>query len=135
MARIARAVLIVFTYIFDLLISLFVLGVGAIGYWTREPVHFELIPHFRGTRVLQILLLIGILGIIALVLSFGRTKILRLPLLLWNAGVLSLLVCAFTRSSYRFSGRGDFMDLVWFTLLAVVAVWASWSHFWRTPIA
>jgi hypothetical protein len=40
MARIARAVLIVFTYIFDLLISLFVLGVGAIGYWTREPVHF-----------------------------------------------------------------------------------------------
>jgi hypothetical protein len=85
--------------------------------------------------VLQILLLIGILWIIALVLSFGRTMILRLPLLLWNAGVLSLLVCAFTRSSYRFSGRGDFMDLVWFTLLAVVAVWASWSHFWRTPIA
>ena len=135
MARIARAVLIVFAYIFDLLVAAFVLGVGFIGYLTREPMHFELMPYFKGGRLLQVLLAFGALGILALLLAFGRTKILRLPMLLWNIGVLSLLVCAFTRPSYRFSGWDGFMDLVWFTVLAAVALGASWIHFRRTPAA
>jgi hypothetical protein len=134
MARIARAVLIVFTYLFNLALAVFTLGIGIMGSWTGEPVHFDLIP-LQGGPLVNTLWGLGAFGILALVLSFGRTKMLRLPMLLWNIAVLSLLVCAFTRPSYRFGGWDDFLNLIWLTVLAIVALWASWSHLRRTHVA
>jgi len=135
MLRIARAVLIVFTFLFNLLLAVFVLGVGIAGSWTGEPVHFELIPVLKGNLLLYALWGLGAFGVLSLILALGRTKIVRLPMLLWNVAVLSLLVCAFTRSSYRFGGWDDFLNLVYLTGLAVLALWGSWSHLRGTPVA
>ncbi len=132
MARIARAVLVVFAYLFNLLLAVFVLGVGILGSWTGEAVHFNLIPLLEGDALVNALWGGGTFGILALLLSIGRVTALRLPMLLWNIAVLSLLICAFTRSSYRFSGMDDFQRLAGLTALAILALWGSWSHFRHT---
>ena len=132
MARIARAVLMVFTFGFNLLLALFLLGIGILGSWTGEAVHFDLIPLLKDDALVYTLWAGGAFGILALLLSIARVTLLRLPMLLWNIAVLSLLICAFTRSSYRFSGMDDFQRLVALTVLAILALWGSWSHFRHT---
>jgi hypothetical protein len=131
MPRIVRAVLVVFAYLFNLVIAVFVLGVGFMGWLTGEEVHFKLIPVLKGPALVNTLLGLGIFGLLALLLAWGGGKLMRLPLVLCSLVILSLLVCAFTRASYRFDGIDDFWNLVYITLLSILALAGSWMHLRR----
>ena len=131
MLRIVRTVLIVFAYIFVLIMAVFVLGVGFMGWLTGETVHFKLIPVLEGPALVNTLLGLGIFGLLALVLAWRGGKLMRLPMVLCNVVILSLLVYAFTRSSYRFDGIDDFWNLVYVTLLSILALAGSWIHLRR----
>ena len=131
MLRIARTILIVFAYLFVLIIAVFVLGVGFMGWLTEEAVHFKLIPVLEGPALVNTLLGLGIFGLLALVLAWRGGKLMRLPMVLCNLVILSLLICAFTRSSYRFDGIDDFWNLVYVTLLSILALAGSWIHLRR----
>ena len=131
MSRIVRTVLVVFAYIFDLIIALFILGVGFMGSLTGEEVHFKLIPVLEGPTLVNTMLGLGIFGLLALLLASRGGKLMRVPMILWNVVILSLLVCAFTRASYRFDGIDDFWNLVYITLLSILALAGSWMHLRR----
>jgi hypothetical protein len=131
MVRIVSTILVVFTYLFDLVIAVFVLGVGFMGSLTGEEVHFKLIPALTGPPLVTAMLALGIFGVLALLLAWRGGKLTRVPMVLWNVVILSLLVCAFTRSSYRFDGVDDFWNLVYITLLSILALAGSWMHLRR----
>lgn len=131
MLRIVRTVLIVFAYIFVLIIAVFVLGVGFMGWLTGEEVHFKLIPVLEGPTLVNTLLGLGIFGLLALLLAWRGGKLMRLPMVLCNVVILSLLVSALARSSYRFDGIDDFWNLVYITLFSILALAGSWIHLRR----
>jgi len=131
MLRIVRAVLIAFAYIFLLIMAVFVLGVGFMGWLTGEEVQFKLIPVLEGPTLVNTLLGLGIFGLLALVLAWRGGKLMRLPMVLCNLVILSLLVSALARSSYRFDGIDDFWNLVYVTLLSILALAGSWMHMRR----
>jgi hypothetical protein len=131
MLRIVRTVLIVFAYIFVLIMAVFVLGVGFMGWLTGEAVQFKLIPVLEGPTLVNTLLGLGIFGLLALLLAWRGGKLMRLPMVLCNVVILSLLVSALARSSYRFDGIDDFWNLVYITLFSILALAGSWMHLRR----
>jgi hypothetical protein len=112
--------------LYTLVLSLFLLGVGALALWTGETLHFEVVPLLEGDTLGQALMGMGLLGLIALILLFRLKQPASWLLLLWNLGVISILVCALTRSSYRFAGMDHFVNGVYFSLLALAALLGSW---------
>ncbi len=112
--------------LFTLLLSLFLVGVGALALWTGETLHFDVVPLLEGDALGQALMGMGLLGLIALILLFRLRRPASWLLLLWNLGILSILICALTRSSYRFAGMDHFLDGVYVSLLALAAVLGSW---------
>jgi len=128
---IVRGILSVFAMVFDLLIAVFLLGVGLLGWLSGEEVHFEIIPLVEGDALLWTLVGAGALGIAAVLLAAARSTAGRILMLLWNVSLVSILVCAFTRPSYRFRGADDVWSLAGFSFLALLALassWMSWRH-------
>jgi uncharacterized membrane protein len=112
--------------LFTLILSLFLLGVGALTLGSGETLHFDVVPLLEGDALAQALLAMGILGLTALVLLFRMKVTASWLLFMWNLGVVSVLVCAVTRSSYRFDGMDHFMNGLYLFLLALVALVGSW---------
>ena len=112
--------------LFTLILSLFLLGVGALTLASGETLHFDVVPLLEGDVLAQALLAMGILGLIALGLLLRMKAAASWLLFLWNLGVVSVLVCALTRSSYRFEGMDHFLDGVYLSLLALAALVGSW---------
>jgi hypothetical protein len=112
--------------LFTLGLSLFLVGVGGLVLWSGETLHFEVVPLLEGDALAQALLAMGLLGLITLALLFAAKRAASWLLLLWNLGVVSVLICALTRSSYRFDGMDHFLNGVYFSLLALAALLGSW---------
>ena len=114
--------------LFTLGLSLFLMGVGGLVLWTGETLHFKVVPMLEGDALAQALLAMGLLGLIALILLFRAKRAASWLLLLWNLTVVSVLICALTRSSYRFDGMDHFVNGVYFSLLALAALVGSWCQ-------
>lgn len=114
--------------LFTLVLSLFLAGVGGLALWTGETLHFEVVPLLEGDALAQALLAMGVLGLISLILLLRAKRAASWLLLLWNLGVVSILICALTRSTYRFSGMDHFVDGVYLSLLALAALAGSWCQ-------
>ena len=128
-----RLVLRLISYLFTLAVGLFLFGVGLVGSVAGEELHFELVPGVEPEWMAMVLTGIGAFSLIALILlisgpgnSGGRL------LFFWNLLVCALLLCAFTRPSYRFDGPEHFEQGVVLFLVSVVALVGSWSAA-RTP--
>ena len=102
------------------------LGVGALTLGNGETLHFDVVPLLEGDTLAQALLAMGILGLIALGLLLRMKTAASWLLFLWNLGIVSVLVCALTRSSYRFEGMDHFVNGVYLSLLALAALVGSW---------
>jgi hypothetical protein len=103
--RLLRGLLRAIAVLFNLALGVFLLGVGLIGWSSGEEVRMEVIPGLEGETVATALVIGSLLALAATLLSLTGNRFARLLMLLWNVLVVSLLVCAFFRSSYRFEEK------------------------------
>ena len=115
-------------FAFNLIVGLFLLGLGFLGWSSGEEVRFELIPLAEGDALIYTLLVSGLFGLLATGLAL-RSRPGALLMLVWNALVVSILVCAFTRSSYTFAGMDHFLNGVYLFALSLLALWGGWMNF------
>ncbi len=128
---------------FTLVVSLFLLGVGLLAVGNADTLRFDVVPLLTGEALALLLIAMGVLGLAALVLLFRFEALASWLLLLWNLAIVSILLCAVTRPSYRFEGMDHFVNGVYLFLLALAALWGSRlqvraarsrSHSYRTRV-
>lgn len=114
--------LLVFAWVFELLLSLFLLGVGIIA-WDSEKADLNLamLP-WEGATLKRMLPILGAVGIACVLLAASR---LRWILPLWCLFVLILIVRGFFLSSYSFAGANQFQFAIWLTAGALLAFLGS----------
>ena len=127
--------------VFTLIVSLFLLGVGLLAMGNADTLRFDVVPLLTGEALALFLTGMGILGLGALILLFRLKSLASWLLIVWNLAVVSILLCAVTRPSYRFDGMDHFENGVFLFLLALAALLGSWfqlraarsrSHRYRT---
>ena len=125
---IVRGVLRLIAFAFNLVLGLFLLGVGFLGWCSGEDVLFEVIPLVEGDALIYTLVGSGLFALLATGLAI-RSRAGALLMLAWNALVVSILVCAFTRPSYTFAGMDHFTKGVYLFALSLLALWGGWMNF------
>ena len=125
--KFVRFVLRLFATVFNLVVAIFLLGVGLIGWIEGHDVNFDLVPGVEPENMALTLIGLGLFALLAAALSLKRSKQARMLMLLWNLLVSSLLVCAFARPSYRFDGMEHLQQGIIFFLISLVALYGSWT--------
>ncbi len=129
--RLVSGLLRIFAFLFNLLLGLFLLAVGLMGYATGEEVRFDLIPGVEGETLLYVLIASGLYALLAVLLALGTGPFGGVLMLLWNLLVVSLLICALARSSYRFEGMEHLQTGVVVFLICFLALLGSWANLRR----
>ena len=113
--------LTVFACLFELLLSLFLLGVGIVA-WVSDS---NILAFGK-----PIILTAGIVGLASVLLAGSR---LRWIFPLWCLFVLVMLVRGFFLSSYSFGGAAGFQLALWLTIGALIALLGSLGMLRRRP--
>jgi hypothetical protein len=118
----------VFAYLFELALSLFLLGLGIVA-WASSPANLTIgmLP-WEGAALTQALLILGIMGLACVLLAGSR---MRWIFPLWCLLVLVIMIRGFFLSSYSFAGADQFQFAVWLTVAAVIAFLGSLGVFRR----
>ena len=111
--------LAMFACLFELVLSLFLLGVGIIA-WVSDS---NILAFGK-----WIILTAGIVGLASVLLAGSR---LRWIFPLWCLFVLAMLVRGFFLSSYSFGSKSEFQFVVGLTIGAVIAFLGSLRMLWR----
>jgi hypothetical protein len=115
----------IYSYLFFLAISLFLLGVAAIATTSHQPLDLRMLP-FDDEHVLTGTYIIGVLGITVVLLALFRVAKFLYPL--WAAATLYFLVKGYFFSSYVFHGINDLRATLWFLLAVLLAfIGAVWT--------
>ncbi len=118
-----KTVLRFFSYLFHLLLGLFLLGLAALALGTGPNVlHLGMLP-WSGETLAYVILFGAIFGLISLVLALkGR---LRTLFFLWSLVVAVMLLRGYFFSGYRFSPGGirTGLELLAASWLALVGAW------------
>ena len=122
-----RWLLRLFAIVFNLGVALFLLGVGFIGWMEGHDVNFDLVPGVEPENMALTLVGLALFALLAVALSRKRSKLARMLMFLWNLLVSSLLVCAFTRPSYRFDGMEHLQQGMILFLISLIALYGSWT--------
>jgi hypothetical protein len=123
---ILRGLLRLLAFVFNIAAGLFLFGVGLIGMLTSED--FPLIPAVEGDTLKWTLIGLGLFALASTVLALLPVKPIRFLMVLWNLAVVGLLICAVTRSSYRFSGIEHFRVGAIFFAVSLLALWGAWAQ-------
>lgn len=118
-----KAVLRFFSYLFHLLLGLFLLAVALLALGTRpHALHLDMLP-WTGETLAYIVLIGAIFGLVSLVLALMGT--LRALFFLWALAVAVLLLRGYFFSGYRFSPGGvrTGLELLAAAWLALVGAW------------
>lgn len=112
----------VFAYLYQLALSLFLIGLGLVA-WASRPTDLNLgmLP-WEGAALTRIILALGIVGLACVLLAGSR---LRWIFPLWCLFVLILMIRGFFLSSYSFAGTNEFQFAVWLTAGALIAFLGS----------
>ena len=113
--------LTVFACLFELLLSLFLLGVGIVA-WVSDS---NILAFGK-----PIILTAGIVGLASVLLAGSR---LRWIFPLWCLFVLAMLVRGFFLSSYSFGSKSEFQFVVGLTIGALIAFLGSLRMLRRRP--
>jgi hypothetical protein len=114
-------------YIFHLLLSLFLLGLGCAGLLGGESnLKLGMLP-WEGAALTRAIVVMGVVGIVCTLLAMAGK--LRALFPLWALFVLVLMVRGFFLSSYSFADASQFRFDVWLTVAALIAFLASLSLF------
>jgi hypothetical protein len=112
----------VFDYLFELALSLFLLGLGIVA-WASSPANLTIgmLP-WEGAALTRALLILGIMGLACVLLAGSR---MRWIFPLWCLLVLVIMIRGFFLSSYSFAGADQFQFAVWLTVAALIAFLGS----------
>lgn len=108
-----------YSYLFHLILSLFLLGIAILSYTSHQPLDLGMLP-FTSDRIVSGVFLLGVAGLLATALAI--TRIFRYLFPVWAAAVLYLMVRGFILSPYRFPDAGAFKTALWLILAAAAAV-------------
>ena len=125
--KFVRMILRLIAIVFNLLVALFLLGVGFIGWREGQDMHFDLVPGVEPESMAVTLVGLAIFALFAIALSLTRSKLARMLMLFWNLLVSMLLICAFVRPSYKFDGMEHLHQGIMFFLVSLIALWGSWT--------
>jgi hypothetical protein len=119
----------IFAYLYHLILSLFLLGLGIV-VWSGGENNLKLgmLP-WEGAALTKAIVILGAVGLLC-VLSAILGKF-RWLLVLWSLFVLVMMFRGFFLSSYSFPGEGQFKFAVWLTAGALIAFLASLTLFGR----
>jgi hypothetical protein len=111
-----------FAYLFELVLSLFLLGVGIIA-WVSEgtDLNLAMLP-WEGATLRRMLPILGVVGIACVLLAQSR---LRWIFPIWCLFVLIMMIRGFFLSSYSFAGANQFQFVVWLTAGGLIAFLGS----------
>jgi hypothetical protein len=120
----------VFCYLFHTILSLALLALGLVAVTSHvSDMKLETLP-WQGTQLNNLLIGLGILGLLSVLLAI--TGAFRLLLALWSVYVLGLLVRGvFFTSTVTFSGREDFHNWLLLVAGAILALIGSLTLFSR----
>ena len=116
----------------NLLLGLFLLGLGLLGAMEGADMEIDVIPA-SPESMSTVLILSGLFAIAAVVLALRNGRGARSLLVLWSLLVTSILICAFTRSSYSFDGIEHFRTGVWVFLGSLLLLFGSYKRWKITP--
>lgn len=111
----------------NLLLSLALLGVGAIASFDASDLRLDPLPAWAGT-VTSTALYGGLIGLIAVLLAFRSSKAARSPHVLWSLLVAYIGASAFWSPAYRFDGIEDFKLNLWIFAGYLLVVLGSLLH-------
>lgn len=114
-----------YSYLFHLALSLFLLGVAAIAASSHQPLNLTMLP-FSRENLLEGVFLLGSVGLICTLLAI--TRIFKYLFPIWAGYLLYLAVNGFFFTGYRFAGEKAFESACWLTLALIGAfVGAVWT--------
>jgi hypothetical protein len=118
--RILATLLHLYSYLFHLLLSLFLGGIALVGWLTGSTTFdLEMIPWFSGQRLVKWLLGAAGIGLLAVILAV--TGKLRSLLAVWAMVVLGVVIYGYFLSSYSYEGMDEFQSVLWYTGAAALA--------------
>jgi hypothetical protein len=111
-----------YSYMFHLALSAFLLGVAAIALWSHQPLSLGMLPFDEEQTVWRVALL-GAAGLFATLIALFRVSRYLFPL--WAALALYLMVKGFLLSSYRFVEPDAHKTALWMILAALLALFGA----------
>ena len=128
--RLLPAVLGFTAIVVNLLLALFLLGVGVLASSDGTGAHIDLLPIEPESTPLA-LIGAGLLGIVFFVLAFKSSRLHRCFLVIWCTIVSLLLLAAGFRPGYRFDGEDHFRMGVWAFLGSLLLLFGAFLHWKR----
>ena len=115
-----------YSYLYHLVLSLFLIGLGIVAYSSGTTLSLGMLP-WEGEKLTQALLALGVIGLVCI---FGAiTGLFRWLFPIWTLVICILMVRGFFLGSYSFSGADQFKGAVWLTIGALGAFLSSLSLF------
>jgi len=117
----------IYSYLYYLALALLLLGISLVALLSHSnTLNLGMLP-WKGAELTYWLLGLGLMGLLAIVLSWiGR---LRFLFLLYALAVFVMMVRGYFISGYSFSGKDEFRMAIWMTLGALFAIFGAWSQF------
>lgn len=116
----------------NLLLGLFLLGIGLLGALEGAALKIDLLP-VAPESMSTVLMFAGLFAVVAVVLALRSGRAARSLLVLWSLLVSGVLVAAFFRPSYRFDGEEHFRTGVWVFLGSLLLLIGSYKRWKITP--
>ena len=115
-----------YSYLYHLVLSLFLIGLGIVAYSSGTTLSLGMLP-WEGEKLTQALLALGVIGLVCI---FGAiTGLFRWLFPIWTLVICILMVRGFFLGSYSYSGADQFKGAVWLTIGALGAFLSSLSLF------
>jgi hypothetical protein len=126
-----RALMRVFSYLFHLLLTLFLLAISCVALSSGQPLQLEMLP-WQGRTLTWWLLGAALAGLASVVLAISRKW--RPLFFLWSLLVLAMLARGFFFSHYYFVGPPEFHGALYLTAGALIAAFGAWFQLRRKPL-
>ena len=113
-----------FSYLYHLVLSLLLLGLGIVAYSSGTTLSLGMLP-WEGEKLTQVLLALGFIGLVCL---FGAvTGMFRWLFPIWTLAIFILMLRGFFLGSFSYSGADQFRNIILLTIGALVTFLASLS--------
>ncbi len=121
--KVVSFVIRIYSLLFHLLFSLFLLGLSIVGYASSGAgLQLGMAP-WTDNELVGSLLALGLGGLLFVILAFNGAQ--RFLYMIWTLVMLYLLVNGYFLTNYRFGGPGEFEFAIYFSLAALLAFLGS----------
>lgn len=113
-----------YSYIFHLILSVFLIGVASLASSADKPLKLDILP-WDGFKLNHWVLGLGVIGLICILLAV--TGLFRYVFPVWTLFVFAMMFRGFFLTPYSFSGESEFKGACWLTFGALGAFLSSLS--------